>query len=604
MRLEEVKIKNFRCYSEEITIPFHDMTTVIGQNDAGKSTVLEALEIFFNNKTVKIDRDDLSNNSSDNDIEITCTFSDLPKELVIDSDYKTSLDKEYLLNNDDFLEIKKTYSGIAANPKESVSIVCNHPSKENFSDLLLLTQNQLRARATSLNLDKTTYNGSINADIRRAIWESASNLELENQEIPANKSENKKVYESIKKYLPMYSLFQSDRSSNDEDSEVTEPMKMAVESALLEVKDEIEEIKERVQQEAEETANRTLEKLREMDPELANELKTEFKSEPNFTNQFKLSILSDDGIPINKRGSGVRRLILMNFFRAEAEKRFNNSEQNSVIYAFEEPETSQHPDNQLMLVKSLIELSEADNTQVIITTHTPDIAKTVPLSGLRLIETMELKKQISFEDENVYDKISKTLGVYPTSAPNGAKAFLFVEGPGDVNFVNHTSEQLASANYISGSLKDHDIVPIPVGGCNGLGFWVESDFANRYDIPYFVLLDSDLGNSRQESKQKKTIEKLQAEGVTAKLTRKREPENYLHKDIVGIEVLKDEDAKVKIGTEKKINKGRVLDKYWSKMTAELIREVEQYEENSKIYYEFTDFFTDIIQKTNQKQIYN
>ena len=51
MRLEEVKIKNFRCYSEEITIPFDDMTTVIGQNDAGKSTVLEALEIFFNNKT-------------------------------------------------------------------------------------------------------------------------------------------------------------------------------------------------------------------------------------------------------------------------------------------------------------------------------------------------------------------------------------------------------------------------------------------------------------------------------------------------------------------------------------------------------------------------
>ena len=240
MRLEEVKIKNFRCYNEETIVTFHDMTTVIGQNDVGKSTILEALEIFFNNKTVKIDRDDLSNNSIDNDIVITCVFSDLPNELIIDSDNKTSLDKEYLINENGFLEIKKTYSGIAVNPKESVSIICNHPSKENFSDLLLLSQTQLKKRAEDLNLDKTTYNSSINADIRRAIWESTSNLELENIEIPANKAENKKVYESLKKYLPMYSLFQSDRSSNDEDSEVTEPMKMAVQSALQKVKKKID----------------------------------------------------------------------------------------------------------------------------------------------------------------------------------------------------------------------------------------------------------------------------------------------------------------------------------------------------------------------------
>ena len=34
---------------------------------------------------------------------------------------------------------------------------------------------------------------------------------------------------------------------------------------------------------------------------------------PKFDSLFKLSINSDDGIAINKRGSGVRRLILLNF---------------------------------------------------------------------------------------------------------------------------------------------------------------------------------------------------------------------------------------------------------------------------------------------------
>lgn len=46
----------------------------------------------------------------------------------------------------------------------------------------------------------------------------------------------------------------------------------------------------------------------------------EFKTDPKFDSQFKLTINSDDNIPINKRGSGVRRLILLNFFRAEAKK--------------------------------------------------------------------------------------------------------------------------------------------------------------------------------------------------------------------------------------------------------------------------------------------
>lgn len=595
MRLEKVKIKNFRCYREEISVPFYDITTVIGQNDAGKSTILEALEIFFNNETVKIDREDLSTDSSDNNIEITGVFSDLPEELIIDSNYSTSLDKEYLLNEDGLLEIKKTYTvGATAKPKENIFIICNHPNKENYEDLLLLTQAQLRKRAEYLNVDKSKYNSNKNADIRRAIWESSDDLELVNQEVPANKSTYKQVYDSLKKYLPMYSLFQSDRSSNDEDSEVTEPMKMAVQSALQKVGDKIEEIKAIVQQEAEETAYRTLEKLHEMDPELASELKTEFKSEPNFNNQFKLSILSDDGIPINKRGSGVRRLILMNFFRAEAEKRLRNSEQNSVIYAFEEPETSQHPDNQLLLVESLIELSEANNTQVIITTHTPEIAKTVPLESLRLIETIEGNKKISFDDKYVYKEVSKILGVLPRSPVNVAKAFLFVEGKNDVLFINHMSEELAKHDYIKGSLADNDIVPIPVGGFGGLDFWIESQLAERYDIPYFVLLDSDIGNEHQKIKQEKKLRELLDDGVIAKLTRKREPENYLHKDIIKIELLDDEDAKIRINDMYHTRKNDILPRYWIQMTAELIREVEQYEKNGDIYYEFTDFFEKII----------
>ncbi|VVE18446.1 DNA replication and repair protein RecF [Pandoraea capi] len=54
MKLISLAIKNFRCYREEMIVPISDLTTLVGKNDIGKSSILEALEIFFNNDTVKI----------------------------------------------------------------------------------------------------------------------------------------------------------------------------------------------------------------------------------------------------------------------------------------------------------------------------------------------------------------------------------------------------------------------------------------------------------------------------------------------------------------------------------------------------------------------
>ena len=42
MRLESVTIKNFRCYRDEVTVRLDELTTFVGKNDIGKSSVLEA----------------------------------------------------------------------------------------------------------------------------------------------------------------------------------------------------------------------------------------------------------------------------------------------------------------------------------------------------------------------------------------------------------------------------------------------------------------------------------------------------------------------------------------------------------------------------------
>ncbi len=361
MKLENVKIKNFRGYQTETDIPISNLTAFIGKNDAGKSSILDAFEIFFNNSIVSCEKDDLNIEADNYNIEITCTFYEFPTEIIIDAAHPTTLQSEYLLNENNKLEIKKVFPATSAKPKEKIYIVCNHPTVENGNDLLTLKRVELRQRADALNIPQSDYNGNVNSTIREAIWNSLGDLNSEEIELLVDKEDTKKVYETLKVYLPIYALFQSDRQSKDDDKEVTDPMKIAVQQALSDLNAEIEYIKTQVRNKAIDTANRTLSKLKEMSPELANELIPEFKTEPKFDSQFKLTIKSEENIPINKRGGGIRRLILLNFFRAEAERLREQHQGRQIIFAFEEPETSQHPDHQEMLIQAFMALSNPGN---------------------------------------------------------------------------------------------------------------------------------------------------------------------------------------------------------------------------------------------------
>jgi len=74
MRLISVRIKNFRCYREEITIELSSLTTLIAKNDVGKSSILDALDGFFNKEKLEPDDRNIGVPKT-TPIEISCTFS-------------------------------------------------------------------------------------------------------------------------------------------------------------------------------------------------------------------------------------------------------------------------------------------------------------------------------------------------------------------------------------------------------------------------------------------------------------------------------------------------------------------------------------------------
>lgn len=400
MKLKSLSLLNFRGYKDVTHVGFQDLTAFVGKNDVGKSTILEALDIFFNEGSgiIKLDKDDInieSSKSGDEDIIISALFNDLPNRIVIDSTSETTLECEYLTNSSGELEIIKKYPKAG---KEKVFVKAYHPTNPLCAELLLKSNSELKKIIDKQGVE--CLNKSINASMRNALWKyHEDNLELESIEIEINKGDTKEIWQKLKTYMPIYSLFQSDRKNSDGDSEIQDPLKEAVKQILKDetIQKKLDEVAIDVEAKLREVSNRTLEKLLEMSPEVASTLNPIIPSSSNlkWTDVFKnVSISGDENIPINKRGSGVKRLILLNFFRAEAERKLVEDNSESIIYAIEEPETSQHTYNQLKLIEAFKELARVSNTQVIITTHCANIVKNLDFDNLRLISNIENEKCI------------------------------------------------------------------------------------------------------------------------------------------------------------------------------------------------------------------
>ena len=83
MRLKAITLQNFRRYRERTVIRIDNLTAFIGRGDAGKSTILEALDIFFEGGSVKIEPADACTSGIPSDVRIGAIFTELPEALDI-----------------------------------------------------------------------------------------------------------------------------------------------------------------------------------------------------------------------------------------------------------------------------------------------------------------------------------------------------------------------------------------------------------------------------------------------------------------------------------------------------------------------------------------
>ncbi len=351
-------------------------------------------------------------------------------------------------------------------------------------------------------------------------------MQLDEIEIIVDAEDAKKIWEQLINYLPVYALFHSDRKNQDLDSEVQDPLKFAIEQIFKrdDIQKKLSEIAQNIENEIKSIAESTISKFKDI-------AKQDAEVKPNIpevsTLKWKdvyknIGFNTDNEVPLNKRGSGFRRLMLLSFFLAEVEKQKNDTKVNT-IYAIEEPETSLHPDLQKILLKSLLDLAEKDNYQILITTHSPQFIRLLPNSTIRYVE----RGNVENFNENVLDKIIKNLGVLP----NVGKVIWCVEGKNDEQFlknINQNIPELKKIVDIEEKIKSGLFAFNLMNGSNC------GDYIDRYITKNTNAIEFHLYDKDKNEKYKSEIERVKkrGDGSNGILTQKREIENYIPKKLI------------------------------------------------------------------------
>jgi len=544
MKLSKLILHNYRCYAGDVVMSIEDLTCIIGRNDVGKSSIMEALDAFFNDTATSLNKTDLTTTApaDDQKIEITCFFTGLPDEMVLDTSAPCNLDEEGLLNSNKELEIKRVWDCSGKTLGKSTYLHCNYYDAPEADGLLSKKKDTLKTYMQTNGIDLLEGGRmTINRDMRRAIRTHYNMQDRSEKYIKVDgnigtEDNIKSIWKVLSEQLPIYALFKMDRLLNDKDGNVQDPMKLAIEEALQvqEIQQKLRDIEEYVKTHTTQIADATIKKLANFDTKLAERLKSSFSKECKWSSVFDIALLNENNIPLNKRGSGIRRLVLLSFFQAQAEAKKKEKNAPSIIYAIEEPETSQHPEHQLEIIHSLINLADQPSTQVLFTTHSANLVSEIPMGFIRYVTSdpnLSIKIPVLPDgkpDELILSEIIERLGILPTPTDK-VKVLLYVEGNNDISALKGYSKLLSDNHIITEDIMASPKVGIVITGGSSLRYYIDNKYLDGLGKPAVHIYDNDKDEYRNY------VSRINAEGNPNKKafnTSMLEMENFLCKEAI------------------------------------------------------------------------
>lgn len=508
MKINKIRIKNFRGIKNSGIIELGNLNALVGKNDAGKSSILHAIDEFYNeNKILEGHR---YFGAGDEATEIEIWFGGVELEAI----------PKVLLDQDGYLHVKKKANSIGETYKQS--IITLDFAKTEYKNMFQMTTAKQGTIFRSLGKEvPDEMNREVLFDLVNELVDIETSYVEEEYEIKSSM-----IKEIIKSLYPQFSLFLADTSLDTSTSSFQNQFKKIVTNAI---EAHIQEFSN-LQNEVDLTLTNEIRKIGQfMSTHYSGmtDLKPDITYEWQKLVNFDVIMKDDQGYEINiaNKGTGIQRLFMVSYFQYLAEQTSEN--EKSYIFVIEEPETFLHPGAQRTLLDSLKRIAEVH--QVIISTHSPVFASEIDNRNIIVATKINGESQYSQGEGVSADLLVNELGVRASDNIVNSKLLVFVEGSNDVKFWDRIYRLVHGHTY-----EEDKILFVPGGGTE-LHNIAEMNLMSKLNRNFMVIVDKDAGAVDYEEKlhkQERLISVVEAKGGEVIVLRKREIENYYSPHIV------------------------------------------------------------------------
>lgn len=596
MIVHSIAAKNYGPFGILEEVHLGPLGTIIGQNDVGKSNILRALQVFFDRR--KIEESDVYKeaDSADN-VMIEVAFNALPERIELEDGVQTGFPDEMLVDPDGLLRIRKTYPR-GNLTKVNITLMTQDFEDDDFAGLPALKERDLNTLCESVGIEVTKAGRGITnkskRDALRAEARDKGGVIIERELSLTTKDD---LWKKINLLFPEFILFETDTKLGVGETTFQSQFRPIIKTAAEqpEVVGARDDFTGGMRKALQTEVDKILVRLRHYTDAL-----TSLTVKPNFSwdKAVTFDILGKDeyGIEesLDRRGSGMRRLMMVAFFQYLAER--GHSADANFVFGIEEPENCLHPRLQRELVTSFRHLAN-EGYQVIVTSHSPVFAGASPIEDLALVvRETGAAKAIQKPDLNLSD-VAEQLGVEPSDQITSYHACVFVEGPGDIMFWTTVASKLKEGGHVPADFGDKQIGLLLCGG-ETMKHWIDMRAMGRLNRRFGVVVDSDRKSPQDNIPGRKLRWKVECENQGGRffILRKREIENYLHCRAI-LSSNRSPEAYDDF-TDMKELFGENVYKVVDNMSCEEILEMDRYEENGAEHHELKEIVETLLALTD------
>jgi len=492
MKISNIEIRNYKSI-KCLNVHIDSLTAIVGKNNFGKSTILDAIQCFYGEKA--IDANDF-HLGTDEDIEIKITFDD-----ITDSDiercfgYKSMVAKANMKikeREDDEQYAKKQLEKLN-NDRERKFQETIEKYNLNFPNKCTITVTFSYSKK-----GKSTYKIVEDTTIAKSdLFKFLPPIKV----ISAIRTPEKETTAGTKSNLKeLISLLQSENDSED-----------YIELPKIEGKLSYGEIKTLISKKEEEKCKYLSDDLTLNFQNAINNdsLSVKVKIDNNFKFDFKYkTVLEDKDVPgkevdILSCGTGLQSMMILSILQTYIKLK----KDDDFILLIEEPEVYLHPSLQRKMISTLLKISERN--QVILTTHSPIIVSKIDKDNIHCVTK---EKGVTSLVEATVENIVQELGIQVSDILN-KQAVIFVEGKDDARLFSLLINKIAKHKGLDSNFSEKYIDIIQTDGFDKMSFYANAQILHKdvVKVPYWVITDSD--GEYIEDRKKALMDKGKANGL-------------------------------------------------------------------------------------------